>query len=95
MGYHLHAKDKAGANNRHDGLVSSLAPALYALALNVQDYFVFAASAVYRKACGLGFTGDAEKLFVLPANGADRISISYFNYTTTVFRLQQKFTPFV
>lgn len=88
-GYHLRGKNKnAGANNIHDQLVLSLAPALYALAFDIQDHFRFAAAAVNRKvSCG-GLLGNAKQLFVGAADWANNPSIYHFDYTTSAVAVQ-------
>ena len=82
------AKENAGANNTHDHLVMSLAPAFYAQAVYVQDYFGFAAAAVNRKACCLGVAADPKQSFISFAHRTGDVSFLHFNYSTIVFTLQ-------
>lgn len=89
MGYHLHGKRKnAEANNTHDHLVMSLAPAFYAQAVYIQDHFVLTAAAVDRQAFSLGFATDTKQSFIAFADGASDVSPLHFNYSTTIFTLQ-------
>lgn len=89
MGYHLHGKRKnAGANNTHDHLVMSLAPAFYAQAVYIQDHFVFTAAAVDRQTFSLGFAADAKKSFIAFADGTLCPAIFHLYYSTTDISMQ-------
>lgn len=89
MGYHLHGKRKnAGANNTHDHLVMSLAPAFYAQAVYIQDHFVLTAAAVDRQAFRLGFAADTKQPFIAFTDGALRPTIFHLYYITADISMQ-------
>lgn len=74
----------AGANNTHDLLALSLAPAFYALACDIQDNLSFAVPAVNRQCRGGCVGPDMKQPFVLPAYRAmDPFAICSY-YTTAV-----------
>jgi hypothetical protein len=78
------AKTKsAGANNTRS-LAMSLAPALYALAFDIQDDLRFAVPAVNRQMLCLGFWRYSEQSFVPFADRTRYPSICYVDYTTIV-----------
>lgn len=82
------AKKNAGANNTHDHLVMSLAPAFYAQAVYIQDHFVLTTAAVDRQAFSLGFAADAKKSFIAFADGTLCPTIFHLYYSTADISMQ-------
>lgn len=69
-------------------LAMSLAPALNALAFDIQDNLRFAVPAINRQMLRLGFWRYSEQSFVPSADRTGHPSICYFDYTTIAASVQ-------
>lgn len=73
----------------------SLAPALNALAFDIQDNLRFAVPAVNRKVLRLGLRRYSEQFFIALADRTGDPSICHFDYTTITVSVQQVSSFFV